>query len=278
MVAGFAGCIVFLVWGAQTFSCSFCARGVGRLLFPATLSSQASSCCQPQNTHTSLLWSELMEELLPRDALVLTREAHHSVLFLYRQVIERQRPDVAYVPRELHKIPRFVRERLVQNIPSYRLLRRLQERDLLQIFGELRKISEGRPVCLEWFDDLPAWIAQTAYPMGLLFVWDPENPVPRDARGRAEDDERMAEQQRRFWREAYVLLQPALEANLLLRDILQVTHILHAQAYLQSGRWRAAKQEIVHALRWQGHEPKLRALQKRLQPHLDTLTPLPLRK
>lgn len=219
-----------------------------------------------------------MEELLPRDALVLTREAHHTVLLLYRQVIERQRPDVTYIPRDLRNTPHFVRARLLRTAPPLRLLRRLQERDPLRLFDELRDIAEGRPVCLEWFEDLPEWIAQTAYPTGLLFTWDPENPVPRDARGRAEDDERMAEQQRRFWQEAYALLGSAWVSNALLRERLQSTHLLHAQAYLQSGRWRAAKQEIVYALRWQGHEQKLRALQKRLQPHLDTLGPLPSRK
>jgi len=274
-----AACVLLISgWGLHLFPCSSCERGIGRLLFPMASASQKGGCCRPRDTQTALLWSELMEELLPRDALVLTREAHHTVLLLYRQAIERQRPDVTYIPRDLRDAPHFVRARLLRSAPPVRLLRRLQERELLRLFDELRNIAEGRPVCLEWFEDLPEWIAQTAYPTGLLFTWDPENPVARDARGRAEDDERMAEQQRRFWQEAYALLGAAWQSNALLRERLQTTHILHAQAYLQSGRWRAAKQEIVYALRWQGHEQKLRVLQKRLQPHLDTLTPLPPRK
>ena len=218
-----------------------------------------------------------MEELLPRDALVLTRETQHSFLFLYRQIVERQRPDVSYVPRALFQMPGFARAHILRNIPSVRLVRLLKERDLLRILGELRRLSEVRPVCLEWFEDLPDWVAQTAYPTGILFSWDPENPVTRDARGRAVDDEAMTEQQRRFWREAYLLLHPSLTTNRLLRDILLHTHLLHTRAYLQSGRWHAARQELQLAAKLSPQSPRLRPLQKRLQPHLDALVPPPRR-
>ncbi|MEM1010148.1 MAG: hypothetical protein AAGJ35_14225, partial [Myxococcota bacterium] len=149
----------------------------------------------------------------------------------------------------------------------WRLMRLLARPDL-RFLGELRRVSSSRPIYFEWFAALPAWVAQSSYPSGMLFYWEPGNPVLQDKQGRAQDDDAMFAQQHAFWKQAYRQLKPDLSTDCMLRVLLFQTHRLQAIANFHSWRWRTAMLELKYALLLRPKHRAMKALKQKLTQHL----------
>ncbi len=223
--------------------------------------------CNRTNKKSSILWSEWLDEFLPRHALILTHYPQIGFERLYRQIIERHRLDLIFLPRNLLKNGNFARK-ILQKYPQYRQLISSYNSDKRLFVEELKKIAHHQFVFLEWADDLPHEIARSLYPVGFLFQYYPDLPTKLTMVGRSVDDRQILQQQKFFWQEIYQNLGSSLEKEPSLRAILLWTHYTHAHIYLYSGRWQAGFEELKRALKIAPNKPQLLRLAKQFRKKL----------
>ncbi len=204
-------------------------------------------CCDRRTRSASLLWMELLEEFLPRNALVFSTYYQTGFLRWYRKVVERSRPDLHFFQRNFLSAKRIA-EAEASRYPEHQKILRMFSKRPRNIAAELLRIAQQHSVCIEWYEDLPKSISLYLYPTGLLFQLDPDQKVERNSGGWASDDADIQRQQAHFWEVAYQLLDDEIKRDRGLRDVLLWTHYNHAKVYLYGGRWRAAEAEIKRAV------------------------------
>lgn len=237
------------------------------LRFPETLAHPSKNPfslarCNKSQNWSPLLWIELVEEPLPLNAHVFTSNYQTGFLRWYRKVVELHRPDVKMFPRNLLGWSGY-RNMVVSRDPSYK--------DLYQSFGSkkpgdkvlaMRALAKKKPVCIEWFDDLPTMLSASLYPAGTLFCWLPSSQRPSyDDDGQSSDDVAIKEQQGYFWKRVYKHLNPYKDIDPNIKQVLLYTHYQHARFYRFSGRWESGLQEVILASKLAKQSPALKELE-----------------
>lgn len=203
-----------------------------------------------------LRWGRLMEEPLPYGSVLVTSYYQSGFLRWYRQVVERHRPDIRLIQRNLLVHPTIAAADAERD-PKWRSILTSFATNRALFFTELRKVSRQRTVCFEWFRDIPQSMARTLVPVGLFFCWLPEQTAKGTTQAKGADDQLLLEQQRYFWQEVYALYGKHAHADRPSRHLLLWTHFQHAQFYLQTERWKLGLAEAKMGL---ALSPKSRSL------------------
>ena len=215
-----------------------------------------------------LLLSEVLEEPLPRGALIIANSSEWYTLRLYRRLVEGQRPDLMLVLPYKGK-----RKRGPQGDKGRRFshtLPRLTRKNPPAFLKKLRVLAMKQAVCVEWFEEFPKKMAQYLHPLGGLFQWLPKKQVKVDKYGQAVDDRSFAAQQSYFWKQAYKALSLSDATNRGdLRQWLLRIHLAHARVYYHSSRWTSGLQEIRLAATLAGQHQEVLRWKKRLQTKLE---------
>ncbi len=218
--------------------------------------------CNMSQSWAPLLWIEFLEEPLPVNAHVFTSNYQTGFLRWYREVVERHRPDVKMFPRNLLGWKGY-RQMVSSREPIYQ--------ELYRSFGSknpgdrvlaMRALAKQKPVCVEWFSDLPTMLSASLYPAGTLFCWLPAGQRPTyDDDGQSSDDDAIKEQQGYFWKRVYKHVRGRMELDPNITKVLLWTHYQHALFYRYSGRWGAGLQEVRLASRLAKQSPALKKLE-----------------
>lgn len=209
--------------------------------------------CDKRKQAGPLLWGRLMEEPLPYGTLLLTSYYQNGFLRWYRNTIEKQRPDIQMIQRNLMVHPNIAKLES-KRFPKLASVLNNWGTHPKRAFAALRKLTQKRNVCFEWWKDIPLSIAKELTPIGMFFCWFPR----RKGQVQSEDDRAIQEQQNHFWREVYKVLGVHIKADRENRNVLIWTHFQHALFYQKTKRWHSGLAEVKRALRL---SPKSRILQ-----------------
>lgn len=206
-----------------------------------------------------LLWSELMEDPLPYGTILVTSYYQNGFLRWYRGVIERQRPDLLLIQRNL-LIHKPIAQLTGQRNPTLRHIVSRFRQDKKGFFTKLKALTKSRNVCFEYFQDLPDHVVQALTPTGMFFCWTPNKTATPKRTGRAEDDKATTEQQGHFWRVVYQTLSASLKRDKECRNILLWMHYQHALFYRETHRWQAGLTETRYALKLSPKSAEVKSL------------------
>jgi hypothetical protein len=245
----------------------------------------AAPRCQLSRHHAPLLWMEILERDLPQGSVVLSSQYQNGFLRWYRRHVERARPDLLWLPRNLMSYPFFL-QTTGKRHPTLRPLIRYYQRRDPRLTTELARLAQRKPLCLEWFEDLSPRLFSFLEPRGLWLCWKqalrpsfPASPPSSTPASRSTSSSAsrpasaplpdstpsptggMLARRRRFWQKTYALLRPYLRDGQT-RALLLWSHFVLARYWRHHHRWRLALLEVRYGLRLAPYVPELKKMRR----------------